>query len=271
MNDNEKVETVLMMDAARYAREAGEQIVSLMEKPLHIQEKKNASDLVTEVDLLSERIVRERIAGDYPEHWIMSEETDGVLRSSHEAFRQPQKGYGWIIDPIDGTINFIHGLPHFAISIGIVRDGIPVCGVVYNPMTRELYSAQRGYGANLNGQIIRVNPESLLENAVLATGFQADDWRPNSPAVEQIGNLTGQSRSVRILGAASLDLCLVASGKLTGFWHEGLYPWDVAAGVLMIQEAGGKVTNRQGAPFSLSDKTLIASNGAIHDALLAIL
>ncbi|MCD9025082.1 inositol monophosphatase family protein [Cohnella silvisoli] len=271
MNENQKVEDTLLQDATRYAREVGEQIVSFMKKPLRIQEKKNVSDLVTEVDLLSERILQERITSDYPEHWMMSEETDGSLRNAHEAFLLPQTGYGWIIDPIDGTTNFIHGFPHFAISIGIVKDEQLVCGVVYNPITNELYCARRGHGAYLNGRLIQVDSESQLEHALLATGFQADDWRPNSPVIEQIGRFTGKSRSVRIVGAASLDLCLVASGKLTGFWHEGLYPWDVAAGVLIIQEAGGRVTNREGSPFRLSDNSLVASNGSIHQTLLSFL
>ncbi|RKP49981.1 inositol monophosphatase [Cohnella endophytica] len=269
--ENGSYEERLLQDATRYATEAGERILSVMKKPLHIQEKKNASDLVTEVDLLSERIVRERIAGDYPEHWIMSEETDGGLGNAYDAFLQPNEGYGWIIDPIDGTTNFIHGLSHFAISIGIMRDDVLVCGVVYNPITRELYSAQRGHGAFLNGQPIHASTEARLENALLATGFQADDWKPDSPVVEQIGNLTGKSRNVRILGSASLDLCFVASGKLTGFWHDGLYPWDVAAGALIIQEAGGSVTNKSGEPFRLSDNTLVASNGGVHRAFLSLL
>ncbi|TXK84990.1 inositol monophosphatase family protein [Paenibacillus sp. N3.4] len=271
MNEQLVSEDTIMQDAIRYVKEAGTLIMNHMRMPLQIQEKKNGSDLVTEVDVQSEQFLRERIALHYPHHWILSEETDGGREDSHQALQQPPAGYGWIIDPIDGTINFIHNIAHFAISVGIVKDGVPICGVVYNPVTDELYSARKQGGAFLNGSPIHVGREQEICQALLATGFQAFDWKPNSVVVEQIGRMTGKVRSVRIMGAASLDLCLVASGRLTGFWHDGLYPWDVAAGLVILQEAGGTITNRAGRPFELCDNTLVSSNLFIHNELLSLL
>ncbi|MCY9667078.1 inositol monophosphatase [Paenibacillus alginolyticus] len=271
MNEQLAYEDAIMQDAILYVKEAGKLIMDLINMPLQIQEKKNQSDLVTEVDVRSEQLLRDRIIRDYPDHWILSEETDGGREESHRALQQPTAGYGWIIDPIDGTINFIHSIAHFAISIGIVRNGVPICGVVYNPVTNDLYSGRKQGGAFLNGQTIQVGKEQELAQALLATGFQAIDWKPNSVVVGQIGRMTGRVRSVRIMGAASLDLCLVASGRLTGFWHDGLYPWDVAAGIVILQEAGGTITNVAGRPFTLSDSTLIASNSIIHQALISVL
>ncbi|OCT12844.1 hypothetical protein A8709_21160 [Paenibacillus pectinilyticus] len=271
MNEQLAYEDAIMQDAIRYVKEAGKLIMDLINMPLHIQEKKNQSDLVTEVDVRSEQLLRGQITRDYPTHWILSEETDGGREDSHHTLLEPPAGYGWIIDPIDGTINFIHSLAHFAISVGIVRDGLPICGVVYNPVTDELYAGRKQGGAYVNGKPIQVGNEQELSQALLATGFQAIDWKPNSVVVEQIGRMTGIVRSVRILGAASLDLCLVASGRLTGFWHDGLYPWDVAAGLVILQEAGGAITNAAGRPFVLSDNTLIASNGVLHQYLISML
>ncbi|NQX70246.1 inositol monophosphatase [Paenibacillus alba] len=271
MNEQLAYEDAIMQDAIRYVKAAGGLIMELMKKPLQIQEKKNQADLVTKVDMHSEHFLRDQICRDYPDHWILSEETDGGREDSHHMLLEPRQGYGWIIDPIDGTINFIHHLSHFAISIGVMKDGCPLIGIVYNPVTDELYSARKHGGAFLNDHPLHVGQEQDICEALLATGFQAKDWKPNSVVVEQIGRMTGKARSVRILGAASLDLCLVASGGLTGFWHDGLYPWDVAAGLVILQEAGGQITNAAGKPFELSDTTLVASNSVIHEALISIL
>lgn len=271
MNEQLAYEHAVMQDAIRYVKEAGTLIMELMKKPLHIQEKKNQADLVTEVDVQSEQLLRSRIHRDYPDHWILSEETDGGKEDSHQTLKQPPAGYGWIIDPVDGTINFIHNIAHFAISVGIVKDGVPIGGVVYNPVTNELYSGQKQGGAFLNGHRLQVGSEQDISQALLATGFRALDWKPNSVVVEQIGRMTGKARSVRIMGAASLDLCLVASGRLTGFWHDGLYPWDVAAGMVILQEAGGVLTDAAGKAYVLSDDSLVASNAIIHQELMSLL
>ncbi|ASS65435.2 MULTISPECIES: inositol monophosphatase family protein [unclassified Paenibacillus] len=265
-----EIEEELLTAAIAYAREAGEQILRRMKEPYALGDKVNRSDLVTEVDLHSENLIRSRIGCRYPDHWILSEEQDG----SRDCFRfiaDPPPGYGWIVDPIDGTVNFVHGIPHFAVSIGIVKDGSPLHGVVYNPATDELYQASRGGGAYLNGNQLRADAEGDLACSLLATGFQASDWRKDSVAASQVARVAGVSRSVRVLGAASLDLCHVASGRLTGFWHDGLYPWDVAAGMLILQESGGVVSNAGGEPFALHDKTLVASNPSLQPGLLSLL
>ncbi|KKC46521.1 hypothetical protein VE23_04315 [Paenibacillus sp. D9] len=263
-------EEQLLASAIAYAREAGEQIVRRMKEPYTLGDKVNRSDLVTEVDLLSEALIRKRIGLDYPDHWILSEEQDG----SGDCFGfigAPPPGCGWIVDPIDGTVNFVHGIPHFAVSIGIVKDGIPLHGVVYNPATGELFQATKGRGAFLNGIRLQADSEGDIACSLLATGFQASDWRQDSFAASQVARVAGVSRSVRILGAASLDLCHIASGRLSGFWHDGLYPWDVAAGLLIVQESGGVVTNDRGEPFALQHKRLVASNPNLQPSLLSLL
>lgn len=251
-------------------KKAGKLINELMKRPLKWREKVNHSDLVTEVDVQIENLLCEWIQRDYPNHWILSEESK-TERNPFDVMKQPPMEYGWIIDPIDGTANFFYKIPHFAISIGIVKNGIPVCGVVYNPLNDELYYAQTQGGAFLNGRPIRVGQENKISESLLATGFQATEWKTNSVVMDRMSKIVGKSRNLRILGSASLDLCMVASGQLTGFWHDGLYPWDVAAGSLILQEAGGTVTNHEGRPFHLSDQTLVASNQRIHQALLLIL
>jgi myo-inositol-1(or 4)-monophosphatase len=263
-------EESLLESAIQYAKDAGCLIRKRIKNIGDIERKKNGSDLVTQVDKLSEEFLRTKIQQDYPKHWILSEEENGQA-NSYEALTQYGLGYGWIIDPIDGTINFIHGIPHFSVSIGIVREGEPILGVVYNPMTQELFYARKNYGAFKNGKKIQVSKDVLIEDALLATGFQALDWRPSVLVLQQMDKLAGTCRNLRILGSASLDLCWTATGQLTGFWHDGLHPWDVAAGVLIVREAGGQVTNRYGRPYNLKDNTLVASNGKIHNEFLSII
>ncbi len=257
----------MLASAIRYAKEAGDQILRGMSEPYRIRDKANHADLVTEVDLRSEQLLRQAIARDYPDHWILSEETDGA-GDPFRFMEQPLPGCGWIVDPIDGTINFVHGIEHFAVSIGIMKDGCLLHGVVYNPSTGELYHASAGKGAYRNGQPIRVSEERSLPDATLATGFQASDWREGSRAIAQMNRIAGTARTVRIFGAASLDLCLVACGRLSGFWHDGLYPWDVAAGLIILLEAGGAATTASAGPYRLSERSLVASNPALQSGLL---
>jgi myo-inositol-1(or 4)-monophosphatase len=261
------LEQSLYDSAITYAKEAGTIILNRLGNLVEIGQKKNASDLVTDVDRLSEDELKLKIQRDYPGHWILSEEDTGQA-NAYEAFKEKPAGYGWILDPIDGTTNFIHGIPHFSISIGVVKDGEPVVGVVYNPMTGELFTARKAFGAYRNGDPIQVGKESNLAEALLATGFQAGDWRQGSRLVGQMDKLAGKSRNVRIIGAASLDLCWIAIGRLTGFWHEGLNPWDTAAGVLILKEAGGHVTDQDGNPYCLFHDSLVATNLKIHGELL---
>jgi myo-inositol-1(or 4)-monophosphatase len=257
----------LYESALEYVKQAGRLVLEHMGNKGRIERKKNASDLVTEVDRMSEMLLRNKIQQEYPGHWILSEE-DSCQANAYEIFKRQDSGYGWIIDPIDGTTNFIHGIPHFAISIGIVKDREPIIGVVYNPVTDELYTARKSMGAYLNGKPIRVGKELKLAEAVIATGFQANDWKTGSRLVRQIDQMAGKSRNVRLLGAASLDLCWIASGRLTGLWHEGLNPWDTAAGILILTEAGGCVTDKNGNPYRLYHDSLVASNTLIHKEFL---
>ncbi|MFB9758983.1 inositol monophosphatase family protein [Ectobacillus funiculus] len=261
------LEQSLCNSAIEYAKHAGVLIGDRLGNMGKVEQKKNASDLVTEVDKLSEDYIRHKIQTEYPKHWILSEEDCGQA-DSYETFKSHKTGYGWIVDPIDGTTNFIHGIPHFAVSIAVVKDGEPIIGVVYNPMTDELYSARKSFGAYRNGQRIHVGDESVLAEAVVATGFQASDFKAGSRVVKQIDALAGKSRNIRMLGAASLDLCFIASGRITGFWHEGLNPWDTAAGILILAEAGGNSTDKEGNPYFLFHDSLVASNGKIHDEFL---
>jgi myo-inositol-1(or 4)-monophosphatase len=258
------LEQDLFEAAVEYAKDAGSLIRDRLGNMGKIEQKKNNSDLVTEVDRLSEELIRRNIQENYPDHWILSEEDCGQ-ENSYDAFMKYTSGYCWIIDPVDGTTNFIHGIPHFSVSIGIVKDGEPVIGVVFNPVTAELFTARKSLGAYRNGHPIKVGEESTLSEAVIATGFQANDFKAGSRVIQQMDNLAGKTRNIRMFGAASVDLCLVASGKISGFWHEGLNPWDTAAAVLILKEAGGKVTDKDGNPFRLFHDSLIASNGKIHE------
>ncbi|WP_428910758.1 inositol monophosphatase family protein [Niallia sp. Krafla_26] len=269
MNHVDENVNILLNSAIQYVKDAGEWLIDLMDKPIHMKEKINQSDLVTEVDVKIEEYLCGLIREDYPSHWILSEEDSHKEHINN--LIQPPEGYGWIIDPIDGTTNFIHRIPHFAISVGIVKDGFPVCGVVYNPLKKDLYSAQINGGAFLNGERIQVGAEKEISESLLATGFPAYDWKPNSDLMKHIEKIVGKARSIRIIGAASLDLCMVATGALTGFFHDGLHPWDVAAGIIILQEAGGLVTNREGNEYQLGEHTLVASNKRIHEALVSVL
>lgn len=265
---NEASEESLLQSAIEYAKQAGELIRGRVGKLNDIQEKKNVSDLVTEVDLLSESFLRGSILQDYSGHWILSEEDNGKS-NSYEALLKKGPGYGWVLDPIDGTTNFIHGIPHFAVSIGIIRDLEPIIGVVYNPLTDELFHARKHFGAFRNGTPIRTGKEKGIDESLLAAGFQAEEWGPDSSLLRQMNRLAGACRNLRMNGAASLDLCWIAMGRLTGFWHSGLHPWDTAAGMLIVREAGGKVTDHLGNDYRLHHDTLVASNGTIHSQFLS--
>ncbi|MGP7817375.1 inositol monophosphatase family protein [Niallia sp. 01092] len=261
------LEYTLYHMAIEYAKQAGSLIKENIGNMGEVVQKKNASDLVTEVDQMTEKMLRQKIKQDFPDHWILSEEDCGQA-NSYQAFQQFDSGYGWIIDPIDGTTNFIHGIPYYSVSIGIVNNKEPVIGVVLNPMTGELYTARKSMGSFLNEQPLRVGQEMKLTEAIVSTGFQANDFKVGSRVLQQMDKLAGNSRNIRMFGASSLDLCQVASGRLTGFWHEGLNPWDTAAGILIVTEAGGTVTDKDGNPYKLFHESLVASNGNIHNDLL---
>jgi myo-inositol-1(or 4)-monophosphatase len=223
---------------------------------------KGAVNLVTEMDLLSEKIIVAEIRKRFPEHAVLAEESASVEKDS--PFR-------WIIDPLDGTTNYAHGLPIFCISIALAKEEEVILGVVYDPTRDELFTAEKGKGARLNGRKIRVSSESNLSRSLLATGFPYDLRESKIDNFDHFHNFAIRAQAVRRAGSAALDLCYVAAGRFDGFWEMKLAPWDLAAGSLMVVEAGGRVTNFLGKPLALSGKHVLASNGRIHPAMLRIL
>ena len=227
-------------------------------------EKKGTIDLVTEVDLECERVCRAVIAERFPEHDILAEELSapGEARSSR---------YRWVFDPLDGTTNYAQGLPIFCASLALEIDGAAVVGAVYDPTRRELFTAERGVGACLNGVPLRVSPTAVLLDSLLVTGFPYDVHKRTTELVEMFAAFLGTARAVRRLGSAALDLCYVAAGRFEGFWEQHLRPWDVAAGALIATEAGARVSGMDGSPFDPAAAHLVASNGHIHDAMLGVI
>jgi myo-inositol-1(or 4)-monophosphatase len=223
---------------------------------------KSAIDLVTDVDLESERLVRERILSAFPQHTIVGEEGGAVVGADADC--------RWIVDPIDGTTNYAHGFPFFCVSIGFELAGELHLGVVYDPSLDELFVAERGRGASLNDRPIRVSAEARLEHALLATGFPYD--RSLFPrALESFTRLSLKAQAVRRAGSAALDLCYVACGRFEAYWEHRVNAWDVAAGALLVAEAGGRLSGTDGSPFHVHGRQVLASNGLVHEAVLAAL
>jgi myo-inositol-1(or 4)-monophosphatase len=226
-------------------------------------EKKSAIDLVTEVDLEVERMFRQLIADRFPGHAVLAEELgDGSPGSS---------GPCWVFDPIDGTTNYAHGLPIFCASLALEIDGRAEVGAIYDPTRKELFTAERGAGAFLNGRRLSVSSAGSLLDAMLVTGFPYDVHQRVDEIVGLFGAFVGEARAVRRLGSAAIDLCYVAAGRLDGFWEADLKPWDLAAGALIVAEAGGRVSTMDGTPFSSRGGEVVASNGLIHDAMLDVI
>ena len=221
---------------------------------------KGEVDLVTEVDGEAERVIREELLGAFPDHGMLAEEGGGRAGEGDER---------WIVDPLDGTTNYAHGLPLFVVSIALERAGEVVLGVVHDPMRHETFVAERGGGATLNGEPIRVSETDELIGALIATGLPYDRERIPE-AVELFGRIAALSRGMRRLGAAALDLCYVACGRLDVYYERGVWPWDVAAGSLIVEEAGGKVTNYRGAASNLEAREVVASNGRLHEAMVEL-
>jgi myo-inositol-1(or 4)-monophosphatase len=219
---------------------------------------KGKVDLVTEVDERAEAVIGELLRGAFPGYGMLAEE--GGRRLGEGDSR-------WIVDPLDGTTNYAHGLPIFAVSIALERAGEVVLGVVHDPMRGETYVAERGGGATLNGEPIRVSDTDEPIRALLVTGFPYDRSDMGT-AVELFGRLTELTQGVRRLGAAALDLCYVAAGRLDAYYEKGLHAWDVAAGSLILKEAGGRITDYRGREVDLEGREIVASNGLLHPVLL---
>lgn len=250
----------------RAALAAGEVLRRNFEKPHHIT-LKSAIDPVTESDLASQQAIIGIIQQTFPDHGILAEE---VLERTGPgpAYSGSPLSPRWIIDPLDGTVNFAHGFPMFCVSIAFEAEGQVTYGVVYDPLRQELFEAKKGGGAFLNRRPLRVSQVSRLEAALLATGFPYDIRERLPLTLARLGQLLGAAQGVRRAGSAALDLAYVAAGRLDGFWEENLKPWDTAAGVLMVTESGGRLSRFDGGPYTLDSENLVASNGRLHEALL---
>lgn len=222
-------------------------------------------DLVTEADLAAERLIVERVRSYHPRHAVLAEEAGEVL-----AVGGGDAEFKWIVDPLDGTTNYAHGYPIFCVSIALEHKGEIVVGVVYDPLRDEMFAAERGEGATLNGRRMRVSETVELNRALLCTGFPYD-VRQRSQFARHFASFIMNAQSVRRDGAAALDLAYVAAGRFEGFWEEGLRPWDVAAGTLLVQEAGGRVTHYDGTPFRVYTPPILATNGLVHEAMMQVL
>jgi myo-inositol-1(or 4)-monophosphatase len=242
---------------ADIAREAGALLMDYFHQHVKV-EYKGEADLVTVADRKSEALIRDRLRQRWPTHDILGEE--GGLQDTGSDYR-------WYVDPLDGTTNFAHGFPVFCVSMGLEYKGKRIAGVVYDPTRDELFAAEQGSGAYLNRQRIHVSETANLAECLVATGFPSHK-RHKNPNIFFYHQITLHTHGVRRAGSAALDLCCVASGRFDGFWEFNLNPWDTAAGVLMVQEAGGKVTDFKGGPFQLDSRETLASNGLVHPALL---
>jgi myo-inositol-1(or 4)-monophosphatase len=238
---------------------AGDMMLARVGGDVHIN-KKSAIDLVTEVDVAIERMFRELISARFPDHAILGEEFGGSA--------SVPEGPCWVFDPIDGTTNFAHGLPIFCSSLALEFDGVAEIAAVYDPTRRELFTAERGAGAFLNGQPIRVSSAASLIDAMLVTGFPYDVHTRLDEIIGLFRAFVGQARAVRRLGSAAIDLCYVAAGRMDGFWERDLNAWDIAGGALLVTEAGGRVTALDGEAFTSRGRSVLASNNLIHDAMI---
>ena len=228
-------------------------------------DKKGEIDLVTEVDLECERLCRGILAERFPDHDILAEElSSGPTEAARARYR-------WVFDPLDGTTNYAHGLPIFCASLSLEVDGRAIVGAIFDASRQELFTAERGAGAFLNGQPLRPSTTAVLGDALLVTGFPYDVHRKLDDLVAMFGAFLGASRAVRRLGSAALDLCYVAAGRFDAFWEQHLKPWDVSAGALIVEEAGGIVTGMDGTPFSPAAAHLVASNGPLHLSMLQVI
>jgi len=249
--------------AVRMARDAGALQRERWGSELTIATKSADVDLVTEVDRACEELIVATLARERPGDAVLAEE--GGLRD------RPGARWRWVIDPLDGTTNYAHGYPCFCVSIAAERDGEVVAGVVYDPVLDELFHAVRGSGAFRNGVRLRTSRETALDRCLVATGFAYDRRKSDPDNLAEVAVLLRRARALRRDGSAALDLCYVACGRLDGYWEWKLQPWDVAAGTLLVTEAGGRVSDRCGGPAPASGAEIVASNGRIHEPLLAAL
>jgi len=250
-------ELEVALSAARRARE----VLRAGFGTEHTITYKGEVDLLTEIDEQAERVIREELLGTIPTYGMLAEE--GGERSGEEDAR-------WLVDPLDGTTNYAHGLPIFCFSIALERAGEVVLGVVYNPVHEETFVAELGRGATLNGEPIKVSDTDELIRALIVTGFPYE--RSEIPeALELFGRFAAIAQGMRRLGSAALDLCYVAAGRLDGYFERGIWSWDLAAGNVIVEEAGGKLTNYRGDVLDLAGREIVASNGRLHSAMMRLI
>ena len=245
--------------ATEIAHEAGSLLEQYFEKRPAI-EYKQEFDLVTAADRASEKLIIERLRSRFPSHSIVGEEGGGIDNNSE---------YVWYVDPLDGTTNFAHGYPVFAVSLGLLHKGEPIAGVVFDPIRKECFSAEKGSGAYLNNRRIHVTKTTVMEEGIYGTGFPSPRRHTNVNVhfFHQVSMLTHGSRRV---GSAALDLCWIACGRLDGFWEFGLKSWDTAGGIILVAEAGGTYTDMHGGPYKIAGPTLAATHGKVHEPLLEL-
>ncbi len=249
--------------AIETARSAGQLLLEKFDRGIAVR-KKGDIDLVTEADLASEALIIERIKSYYPKHSILAEESGNAVVIGGE------NTWKWIIDPLDGTTNFAHAYPCFCVTIALEHDGEIVIGVTFDPTRNELFAAERGRGASLNNKPIRVSATEDLGDALLVTGFPYD-FKQREDFARHLTQFLLHSRGVRRDGSAAIDLAYVACGRFDGIWEEGLNPWDMAAGVLLIEEAGGQISGYDNSKFNIYSPPIVGSNGLIHPQMLDIL
>ena len=255
---------IYLATAVEAALAAGRIHLKYFRQPVDVR-KKGPIDLVTTADLEAEHEFRALIASRFPDHTVLGEEHSAGASSTASTRCR------WIIDPLDGTTNFAHGLALFCVSLALEVDGRIEVAVVYDPVAEELFTAERGAGTRLNGHPIRVSEREELVDGLLCTGFPYTVRSGRARQVDVFSSFLGRARAVRRLGSAALDLCYVAAGRLDGFWEEQLHPWDVAAGALIVQEAGGWVTGFDDQPVDLFRGQIVASNGRLHGQMLSII
>jgi len=252
----------LLAVAIEAARAAGVLLRTYAKNGFQITHK-SSIDLVTDADHAAEQCIIEHIRARFPAHSILAEERGSDTESLSR--------YHWVIDPLDGTTNFAHGFPFYAVSIGVEHEGRGLIGVVHDPVRDELFTAQRGDGARLNGQPIAVSSTAQLDQSLLVTGFAYDIRDTPNNNLDHFSRFALHVQGLRRTGSAALDLCYVATGRFDGFWEVKLSPWDMAAGVVILKEAGGTVTDFKGQNHSIYQPELVASNGLVHQAMLTIL
>jgi myo-inositol-1(or 4)-monophosphatase len=257
--------------AVNCAAKAGQWVKSKVGTITQLDTKYSMQDLVTEVDKSTERMIRNLISTHFPNHSFLGEEgvEPGPAASAKALQEMSDSEYLWIVDPIDGTTNFVHGFPFFSVSIALAYRGQVIVGVVYDPSRDELFVAERGKGAYVHGRKIQVSQDATLSRSLIATGFPADIHAALPANMKGIQALAPKVRNLRIAGSAALHLAYVAAGRLSGFWEYNLSSWDIAAGSLLVEEAGGRMSDVSGEHYHLGVRNVTASNGLIHDELIS--